>query len=433
MIKISDLKLNPKNPRSISKENLQKLCKSIKDFEKMMELRPMIVDENNVVLGGNMRLTALEKLGYKLIPDNWVKKAKNLNEEEKKKFLIKDNIEYGDWKEDVLKDEFDDFDLKDWDLDIDLEMSWGDGDDENQEDIIEVKPVKLKKETIVKKGDIFLLGQNKLKCGDCTNIKDVKSLMQDEKADMIFTDPPFNIGYKYNSYKDKKTSQEYYEMIKNSISNFLSDNLSIYIMQRDKNIFMQWKILSELDLNYVNLIIWKNTSQSHPKNKFQSFYQPILFFRTKEFKYEKYAEKREKPDNYWSGNNKKFKGEMNDIWDDIKPICAGCIKQKEIKKDGNSKQHPAQMPIKLPARAIKFSSDEGDIIIDMFSGSGSTLLACEQLKRKCYAIEQDPIYCQVIIDRYINLKKNKGEDVFLLKDGKKISYFEILKEKDKTL
>lgn len=417
-ILLSSLKPNPKNPRSITDENLEKLCKSIKDFGRMLTLRPMIVDENNIVLGGNMRLQALKKLGYKEIPENWVIKTFDLTEEEKRQFLIKDNIEYGDWEEKILKDNYDIFELKEFNIDIDLDLDLG-GDDGGEEPKEDECPA-LKKESIVKMGDLWLLGNHRLKCCNSTIISDINDLMQDEKATLIFTDPPFNIGYNYNKYKDKKTEEEYYQIIKNSILNFISEEISVYVMQRDKNIFMQWKILSEIGLKYVNLIMWRNVSQACPKNKYQSFYQPILFFRTEKFKYKEYAERREEPAEYFGKT--KFKGKMNDVWNDIKSCQSGFLKRKGEEE----RQHPAQMPIKLPSRAIKFSSEENDIVVDMFGGSGSTLIACEILKRKARICEVDPIYCQVIIDRYVNLKQNKGEDVFLLKDGKKIPYKEIV-------
>lgn len=141
-MKISDLKENPKNPRSITDENLEKLCKSIKNFEKMLSLRPMIIDENNIVLGGNMRLQALKKLDYKEIPDEWVKKISDLTEKEKNQFIIKDNIEYGQWDEEILKTEFGLLELEEFDINIDIDFSEDFFEEKNLDDTEENNELK---------------------------------------------------------------------------------------------------------------------------------------------------------------------------------------------------------------------------------------------------------------------------------------------------
>ena len=117
-MKLSEIKSNPNNPRVIKDEKFKKLCQSIKDFPQMMELRPIIVDENNIVLGGNMRLKALKELGHKEIPDNWVMKASELTDEQKKEFIVKDNVGFGEWDWDILANEWETDKLSDWGLDV---------------------------------------------------------------------------------------------------------------------------------------------------------------------------------------------------------------------------------------------------------------------------------------------------------------------------
>lgn len=189
-MKLSDIKANPDNPRVIKDEAFNRLVQSIKDFPKMMALRPMVVDDNLTVLGGNMRLRALRHLGYKDIPDEWVKRASDLTEEEQKQFIIKDNVSVGDWDWDTLANEWDVQDLKDWGLE--MPADWGGERVEAKEDDYEI-PDEIETDIVV--GDIFEIGEHRLMCGDSTNGDDVAKLMNGEKADMVFTDPPWNVNY----------------------------------------------------------------------------------------------------------------------------------------------------------------------------------------------------------------------------------------------
>lgn len=116
--KLSDLKINPSNPRIIKDEKFQKLCKSIKEFPKMLKLRPIVIDGDNIVLGGNMRLKALQELGYKQIPDEWVRRADELTDDERRRFIIEDNVGFGEWDWEALANEWDEQELKDWALDV---------------------------------------------------------------------------------------------------------------------------------------------------------------------------------------------------------------------------------------------------------------------------------------------------------------------------
>jgi len=401
-ILLSSLKPNPKNPRSITDENLEKLCKSIKNFNRMLTLRPMIVDENNIVLGGNMRLQALKKLGYKEIPENWVKKTLDLTEEEKRQFLIKDNIEYGDWEEKILKDNYDIFELKEFNIDIDIEMDFG-GDD-NEEEPKEDECPALKKESIVKMGDLWLLGKHRLRCGDSTIISHIDDLINNEKINLVFCDPPYGINYsggrtqvvnkkEYGKLKnDNLKGKELANLICN-IFNFGQKETYICVSPIKIKPFLDFIYDNKKEVNSV--IVWDKGNAGLGYMPYRRQCEFILYVRDKPF-------------------TKKDKSDF-DLW--------------QINRD-NSKDyvHGTQKPVGVPARAIKNSSKKNDIVLDLFGGSGSTLIACEQLNRKCYMMELDEIYCQVILDRYLNFKQNKGKDVFLLKDGKKILYKEIVKK-----
>ena len=189
MVKLSAIKPNPSNPRLIKDEKFEKLKQSITDFPQMMELRPMIVDESNTLLGGNMRFKALQDLGYKEIPDNWIKKASELTEEQKKEFIIKDNVGFGEWEWEQLANEWDVEQLTQWGLDI---PDYAIAQPEAIEDDYEI-PDTI--ETDIVLGDLFEIGQHRLLCGDSTDSDAVARLMDGQKADIMVTDPPYNVAY----------------------------------------------------------------------------------------------------------------------------------------------------------------------------------------------------------------------------------------------
>jgi hypothetical protein len=203
-IKLKDIKVNPKNPRLVKDEKFKKLCSSIKEFPKMMELRPIVIDEDNTILGGNMRYKALKELGFTEVPKEWIKKASELTEDEKKRFIISDNVPFGEWSWDLLESDFDLQELEDWGVDI--------FDFEEPEKIEAVEdnfnePITEKAKTVL--GDLYEIGVHRLLCGDSTCSDSVAKLMNGEKADMVFTDPPYGMNLDTN----------YADIYKNSIAN----------------------------------------------------------------------------------------------------------------------------------------------------------------------------------------------------------------------
>ena len=194
-IDIDKIKMNNENPRIIKDNKFKKLVKSIKDFPEMLEKRPLIIDENNVVLGGNMRLKALEHLKYKKVP---VIQVTDWNEEMKKEFIIKDNVGFGEWDFDILANEWDIEKLNEWGLDFDFKI-----EPEAEEDNYE-EPGDLKVDVVL--GDLIEIGEHRLLCGDSTDSDQVAKLMNGEKADMVFTDPPYLMDFQGGIHSDGSKS-----------------------------------------------------------------------------------------------------------------------------------------------------------------------------------------------------------------------------------
>lgn len=211
---IDQIKENSRNPRKIDEEKFAKLVQRIKEFPKMLEVRPLVLDENNVVLGGNMRLKALRELGYKDAP---YVRASNFSEEEKKQFVVVDNLGFGVWDYDILGADYEIEELESWGFDtkglgVDLEI----GEDEVPEPA---------KETTTKLGDIFILGKHRIMCGDSTDVNDVEKLMNGAHADVILTDPPYNVDYTGKTgdalkiQNDKKTDDEFRDFLTMAFAN----------------------------------------------------------------------------------------------------------------------------------------------------------------------------------------------------------------------
>ena len=187
MVKISEVKNNPNNPRVIKDDKFEKLVKSIKEFPKMLEIRPIVVNDDMIVLGGNMRLKACKEAGLKEVP---IIKASDLTEEEQKQFIIKDNVSCGEWDWEMLQNDWNLEELDEWGLDV--PDFTPDQVLEAEEDEFDTTPPEEPKTVL---GDLYEIGEHRLLCGDSTDSDQVAKLMNGEKADMVFTDPPYGIAY----------------------------------------------------------------------------------------------------------------------------------------------------------------------------------------------------------------------------------------------
>jgi len=383
-VKISEIKTNPKNPRLIKDDKFKKLVKSIKEFPQMLELRPIVVDENNIVLGGNMRLKACLEVGLKEV---FIVKADDLTEQQKDEFIVKDNVGFGEWDWDILANEWDTEKLTDWGLDLPLDLSVEEL--EAEEDDFNVPEGGI--ETDIVLGDLFEIGEHRLLCGDSTDSDQVAKLMNGQKADMVFTSPPYNQGnggmkYDYNGdlkklyqhKEDKKTTIEYFDFCINIfkvISLNIKENGSVFWnVAYNANARDDYGkiVFSELNpFSVKETIIWDKTHAFPTASKgILSRRCELVFLMSKE----KYFTNQ--------GENEP----INNMW-----VISSNGSQHEI--------HKACYPVGLPTEGINLCSLVNEIIYEPFTGSGTTMVASHQLKRKCYGMELDPKYCQVIIDR----------------------------------
>jgi len=395
LIKISQVKSNPNNPRLIKNDKFKKLVKSVQEFPEMLELRPIVVDENMIVLGGNMRLKACIEAGLKEV---WIEVA-NLTEQQKKEFTIKDNVGFGEWEWDMLANEWEQTELEDWGLDG---FPFEDKTLEAEEDNFEL-PDEIKTDIVI--GDLFEIGEHRLLCGDSTDSDQVAKLMNGKKADMVFTSPPYNgntvagfekdggkTGLKsqslyINNETDNKTAEEYIQFnedIFNTIKTIASDDLVIlYNINYNRNSPDDYIDVVNQGRNIFNLvetIIWeKSMAISLAGDNLTRIIEFIFVF--------------------YNGNDKP---KLN------KTHTNECIKNLwSISNIGaNHETHKACFPIKLVEQGINVYAKENALLYEPFTGSGTTMVAAHQLNRKCYGMELDPKYCQVIIDRMKKLDPN---------------------------
>jgi DNA modification methylase len=468
-VPINTVKANPNNPRIIKDDKFVKLVKSINEFPQMLNLRPIVVNDDMVVLGGNMRLKACKEAGLKEIP---IIKASELTEQQQKEFIVKDNVGYGEWDWNDLANNWDSEQLIDWGLDIpgfDAEVI------EAEEDDFAVPDGGI--ETDIVLGDLFEIGEHRLLCGDSTDSDQVALLMNGQKADMAHNDPPYgmkkekegvlNDNLNFNDLLDfnrewialqfmhlKENGSWYCWGIDEPLMDIYSEILKPYIADQkatfrnlitwDKghgqgqnsentrsyaiadekclfammgvqgfnnnadNYFDKWetiriyleqeiKKLNETDGKIANALGYKDgRTVNHWWSKSQwsmptesNYYALREYSKSKNIdafkkEYEQIKKEYYSTRAYFNNTHDNF----NNVW-----------KFERHLRQGDEGGHATPKPIPLCERAIKSSCPDNGLVLDMFLGSGSTMVAAHQLKRKCYGTELDPKYCQVIVDR----------------------------------
>jgi site-specific DNA-methyltransferase (adenine-specific) len=370
--KISDIKLNPNNPRLIKDDKFKKLVQSIKDFPEMLDIRPIVVNKDMIILGGNMRYRACKEAGIKEIPVI----VTDLSEDKQREFLIKDNTSGGEWDWDMLANEWDTDELEAWGLDIpvfDIE-DLGTAEEDNYE-------VSDTIETDIVLGDLFEIGQHKLICGDSTQTDTFAKLFNDDLADMVVTDPPYNVAYKGKTKdaltieNDNMGDKDFYQFLYDfytALGSYSKAGGAWYVWHADSEGANFRQAMKDAGIMVKQCLIWVKNSMVMGRQDYQWKHEPCLYG--------------------WK------EGASHNWYSDRKQTTI-----LDFNRPSRNAEHPTMKPIELFAYQIKNSSKIGDIVADAFGGSGTTMVACHQLNRKGYIVEYDPKYCQVIVDRMIKL------------------------------
>jgi len=389
LIKISKLVNNtgqieglPRNPRVLKDDKFLKLKKSLQDDPEMLGLREVIAYDNNgelVVICGNMRLKACKELGIKEVPTKILPIETSV--EKLKAYTIKDNVSFGehDWSE--LANEWNQEELEEWGLD--LPVDFNPEVLEAEEDDFDATPPET---PITVLGDLYEIGEHRLLCGDSTDSDQVAKLMDGSKADMVFTDPPYLMDFtggihadgsksfnsKHGGIKNDKMSKEdgndFLDAINVNIQLFTKG--AFYICFYRLKLGEYFESLKRTGLEVRALITWNKGNHTLSNSDYMSKCEHIFYGWVQEH-------------NFYGGNN------GMDIW--------------EIPRTQKNELHPTMKPIPLCEKAISDASKINDKVLDLFLGSGSTMVASHQLKRKCYGMELDCRYADVIVKRMIKL------------------------------
>ncbi len=365
-VKLSEIKLNPDNPRRISNKDMDRLVKSLTEFPDMMQIREIVVDDTLTVLGGNMRLLALRKIGAK---DCTAKIVSGLTPEQKREFVIKDNGFYGTWDMDALANSWGDLPLADWGVPLSEDwLTTPTGDPADAEPQID-RAEELNKIWKVKAGDLWQIGEHRLLCGDSTKVEGVARVMGGEKADMSFCDPPYAVGISTTGIKsslfDLKILLPFFKCWIDGLKSFLHEGAHWYISTDWRTYPIVFEVVAPLGI--CNVIVW-DYDWIKAGGQYRFRYELMMF-------------------GFIGKTKKKVPRDEPDVW----TIQAVNFTTERL--------HPAQKPVALIERAVKNSSEEGGTLLDLFCASGTTMVACQNLNRKCRGIEISPDYCAVILQR----------------------------------
>jgi DNA modification methylase len=375
-VPIGTIKNNPNNPRVIKDDKFKKLVQSIKDLPEMAEVRPVVVNTDMVVLGGNMRLKAMREAGWKDVPIHVV----DWDEDKQRQFIIKDNVSGGEWDWEMLANQWDTEELQEWGLDLpDFDNA---KELEAEEDDYEM-PEEVQTDIVL--GDLFEIGPHRLLCGDSTDSDAVAKLMDGQKADIAFTSPPYNAGKNvrgnfYENDNDDKSNDDYvkflYDFTINTLNNSIYSFVNLQLLESNKHALIEYQY--QLKEQIKDVLIW-NKSQYPPHINKGTFgckweYVFALCYESKS-----------------RGFPCTWQGKFSNV-----------IETENASGNEFADIHKATFPISFPSWVIS-KMDFAKSVLDVFLGTGTTMVASHQLNRKCYGMELDPKYCQVIVDRMLKL------------------------------
>ena len=442
-IALSRLTENEENPRQITDENFAKLVRSILSFPKMLEIRPVVTDGTFKVLGGNMRTRALDKikgmdaaairkeldkdgrftegekmaiLGYwnewRENPTVRIVKADDLTEAQKREFIIKDNAGFGEWDTDRLANDWNDVPLTDWGVpDWVTYQQEGEGEEERQtyEDGWKDNEVAPRR---VNKGEIWQLGDHRLMCGDSTNGDHVKQLCEGEKIQLLITDPPYNVNYGQRSgtrrkaiANDNLTGGEFQDFLFEafvSADDVMVEGGAFYIWYAYLSSMAFFGAVDEVGWKNAQQIIWQKNHFMLGRSDYQWIHEPCIYgWKTGAAHY------------FCTDRN------LSTVWQDEKPLDYAKMKKPELlelvrqltsptipttvileNSPSKSDLHPTMKPVRLFAHLMRNSSKQGWNVLDLFGGSGTTIIAAEQMGRKAFVMELEEGYCDSIVMRW---------------------------------
>ena len=380
------------NPR-LNDDAVADVIESIKQCE---NLDPIEIDEDNVILSGHTRLKALIKLGYS---ETECVRYIGLTDEQKRKYRLLANKtgEKALWDLDKLEEELADLDFGGFDFGFDLDLP----DTEEKPEIVEDDPPE-EGEPLAKVGDLWLLGNHRLICGDSTNVDTVLRLMDGQKADMLLTDPPYNVDYTgatkaalkiMNDHMNDREFRDFLSAAFSCADRVMRNGAVFYIWHADTESFNFRAACRDVGWQVRECLIWNKNSMVMGRQDYHWKHEPCLYG---------------------------WKDGASHLW-------ASDRKQTTVlnfERPNRNDLHPTMKPISLISYQIGNNTHENDAVLDLFGGSGSTLIACEQMNRRCYMQELDEKYTDVIIQRYINFK-GSASDVYLIRDGERFQYEEV--------
>ena len=390
------------NARTHSPEQIGKLRASLREFG---FINPVIIDRDYGVIAGHGRILAAKEEGIKEVPCVF---ADHLTEAQKKAYIIADNRMAMDagWDEELLRVEIEALQGMDFDPlltgfdEKELAALFDDGA-EAKDDDFDVDE-ELEKPVFSKTGDVWTLGRHRLVCGDSTKAETYETLMQGKKANLVVTDPPYNVNYEGSAGKiknDNMAAEKFYQFLLDAFTNMekvMAEDASIYVFHADTEGLNFRRAFTDAGFYLSGCCIWKKPSLVLGRSPYQWQHEPVLYGWKKNGKHQWYSDRKQ-----------------TTIW--------------EFEKPRKNADHPTMKPIPLLAYPITNSSMSNTLILDPFGGSGSTLIACEQTDRSCCTIELDEKYCDVIVKRYVELK-GSAEDVSVERDGKMLRYADVVTE-----